>query len=574
MKLPSTLYEKIELAIHSGTSGLWIRSHEPNEVLLTFEQLKKDYQIPDRGEESELVVMVWNRVQGIEQTAKHAVGGKESCFKAIEALMTLALEREARERALEQKGKKPDPAEEEADAKHILLVIRNGHLELFDGNGPNKELILLTQEVLNKGKRFRCVVVFLAYPGVNPPLELQESLWCIDHELPGRQTRLEIVQEVLDNYDEKFAPEKVELVADSTGGLTRLQVESVVANALSMKDGGLEPELIWTMKADAVNKSGLLTLHRGRNRFDSYQVEEEYKRQRITRTVPGLGGLEGLKEYSRMLFNPPESPIPLPNPKGLLLLGVPGTGKSQFAKALGNELKRASLVLDLGRLMGGIVGDTERNTRAALEIMDAMEPAVVLIEEIESALPKKNSSQGDSGVASRQAGSLLVWLNDHKSDVFVLATSNSIKDLHMAMFRSGRFNAKFFMDMPSRAQKDLIWDIYCETWGLAPSQEKPDDTGWTGADIEACCENALYVPGRRLINAAKYVIPESKTRREDIESLRTWAHGRCLDAETGELYAYRELRSTHPAAVASEPSVSASNGREVRAVRKRRRPTA
>ena len=222
-------------------------------------------------------------------------------------------------------------------------------------------------------------------------------------------------------------------------------------------------------------------------------------------------------------------------PRGVLLLGVPGTGKSAFAKALGHETGRPTLTLDVGTLMGSLVGETERRVRDALRAVDAMAPCIVFVDELEKALGGSSGASTDSGVGARLLGSLLSWLNDHESDAFFVGTSNDVRRLPPELTRAERFDGTFFLDLPGRAEKDVIWTLSLARFALDPAQRKPSDRDWTGAEIKACCRLAalLEIP---LLDAAQNVVPVATTAGESIESLRNWASGRCLDADRPGLY--------------------------------------
>jgi len=220
------------------------------------------------------------------------------------------------------------------------------------------------------------------------------------------------------------------------------------------------------------------------------------------------------------------------------------------AKALGNETGRPTLALDMGSLLGSLVGQSEQNIRQALKIIDAMAPAVVFLDEVEKALSGGASgAAGDSGVSTRLFGSLLTWLNDHESDVFVVATCNNISRLPPEFSRAERFDAIYFLDLPSPKQREAIWQLYLSRFGLDLEQERPADEGYTGAEIKACCRLAalLDLP---LAAAAQNVVPVSRTAAESVEQLRQWASGRCLDAERGGIY------QVHPPEAPSRRRVS------------------
>jgi hypothetical protein len=178
------------------------------------------------------------------------------------------------------------------------------------------------------------------------------------------------------------------------------------------KRAQIKPETLWEIKAGQLKKSGLVSIHRGTESFQQ------------------LGGLDNLKAFCLRAMRRQSEGTVSNRPRGVLLLSPPGCGKSQFAKALGNETGRPTGVLDVGELLGSLVGQSESNVRAALKLADAMAPCVVFADELEKALAGATSSgQTDSGVTARVFGSLLTWLNDHDSDVFFVGTCNDASKL-------------------------------------------------------------------------------------------------------------------------------------------------
>jgi len=220
-------------------------------------------------------------------------------------------------------------------------------------------------------------------------------------------------------------------------------------------------------------------------------------------------------------------------PKGILLLGVPGTGKSALAKALGNEVGRPTLQMDMGALMGSLVGQSEANLRQALKVAEAMGKVILHVDEIEKALSGVGG-QGDSGVSTRMFGTLLTWLSDHQSDVFLVATANDISKLPPELTRAERFDAIFMIDTPTDQEKASIWRICMAEFGL-PDQDLPNADAWTGAEIRSCCRLSAML-GVTLAEAASNVVPVAVTNREAVERLRNWATGRCLSASTPGIY--------------------------------------
>ena len=182
-----------------------------------------------------------------------------------------------------------------------------------------------------------------------------------------------------------------------------------------------------------MKKSGLLQLHRGGERFAD------------------LGGLEALKDFCLRAMRRQGHRDPRKRPRGALLLGIPGSGKSAYSKALGAETGRPTLIMDVGALMGSLVGSTEANIRQALRIADAMAPCILMIDEVEKALSGVASGGStDSGVSARLFGTFLTWLNDHESDVFTICTCNDISKLPPEFSRAERFDGIFFLGPSQR----------------------------------------------------------------------------------------------------------------------------
>jgi SpoVK/Ycf46/Vps4 family AAA+-type ATPase len=186
--------------------------------------------------------------------------------------------------------------------------------------------------------------------------------------------------------------------------------------------------------------------------------------------------------------------------------------------------------------MGSLVGQTEERTRQALRIADAMAPCILFIDEVEKALSGVQSSgQTDSGVSARMFGTVLSWLNDHESDVFVVCTANDVSKLPPEFSRAERFDGVFFLDLPGRREKDAIWRLYLDKFGLESQQYWPVDQDWTGAEIKATCRLSALLDVA-LVEAAESIVPVATTAGESVERLRNWASGRCLSADRPGIY--------------------------------------
>lgn len=392
-----------------------------------------------------------------------------------------------------------------------LLVLRNFHRFL-----GSAEINQALEHQLAQGKTHRAFVVILA-PLVQLPVELERLFVVVPHDLPDRSQIQAIAASIALEAEELPSGPELDQVLDAATGLTRYEAEGAFSLSL-VRHGKLEPSTLWELKTQSLMKSGLLSLYRGRANFEE------------------LGGLDSLKAFCLRSLRSSNSQRLGIKPKGILLLGLPGSGKSAFCKSLGNETGRPTLILDVGALMGSLVGQSEERTRQALRIADAMAPCILMIDEVEKALSGVSSSgQNDSGVSARMFGSLLSWLNDHESDVFVVCTANDVSKLPPEFSRAERFDGLFFLDLPLAEQKQQIWQMYAAQFGLDLSQPLPDDAQWTGAEIRACCRLSalLDVP---LTQAGLQVVPVAVTAAESVEGLRTWAAGRCLSADRVGLY--------------------------------------
>ena len=396
-----------------------------------------------------------------------------------------------------------------AEDETVLVVLEGFHRFL-----NSAEIIQGLAHQIHQGKQRRVFLIVLA-PVVQLPPELEKLFIILQHELPDRNQLLEIARGIATQADELPAGDELARVLDAASGLTRFEAEAAFSLSV-IRHGRVEPEPIWQLKAQTLLKSGLLTLHCGGEDFSQ------------------LGGLEALKAFSQRLLrrNRPTNC----RPKGLLLLGVPGTGKSGFAKALGQESGRPTLILDVGSLMGSLVGQTEERTRQALAIVDAMAPCVCMIDEIEKAFGGLGAgSATDSGVSARIFGTLLSWLNDHESDAVVVCTCNDLSKLPPEFARAERFDAVFFLDLPSSQQKEVIWQQYLRHYELPAKQSRPGDQSWTGAEIRSCCRLARLLD-LSLVEAAQNVVPVAVTAAESVARLQAWADGRCLNAEKTGIY--------------------------------------
>jgi hypothetical protein len=466
-------------------TGLWVVSHEHDDALT---------EIAAMCREAHWRLAVWDVERSLQlpgqSSGESPDSGSGDPLAAIRALGTLAT---------------PDGS--------AILVLLNFHRFM-----QSAEIVQALTQQISAGKSRRTFVVIVS-PVVAIPTELEKLMVVVEHELPDRSQLEQIARGIATQEGELPEGDLLGTVLDASAGLTRFEAEGAFSLSL-VRHGQLAADCIWELKSQTVKKNGLLQLHRGGKHFET------------------LGGLQALKAFCLRSMRRQGHVNPPKRPKGSLLLSPPGCGKSQFCKCLGTECGRPTLILDIGSLMGSLVGSTEANIRQALKIVDAMSPCVVMVDEVEKALAGVASSGStDSGVTARLFGTFLTWLNDRSSDSYVICTCNDIAKLPPEFSRSERFDGIWFLDLPGREQKDAIWDIYLRMFELDREQPRPKDDHWTGAEIRACCRLSalLDVP---LVAAAQNVVPVAVTAAESVQRLREWASGRCLDAEAGGIYRF------------------------------------
>lgn len=261
-------------------------------------------------------------------------------------------------------------------------------------------------------------------------------------------------------------------------------------------------------------------------------------------SLTSVGGLDTLKAWLAergRAFEPAARKFGLPYPRGVMLTGIPGTGKSLVAKAIAGAWGMALVALDTGRMHGSFVGESEQRLGAALEAVEAMAPVVLWIDEIEKAF--QGAQDSDGGAAARVLGVLLRWLQERPDGVFVVATSNDVTKLPPELTRRGRFDEIFFVDLPGEAERAAVFAAQLNGRGWDPRRfDIPSlvaaTDGFSGAEIESVVVSGLYaayaadspLTTATLVKEAGETVPLSVLRSEDIAAIRAWAHGRAVRA--------------------------------------------
>lgn len=365
------------------------------------------------------------------------------------------------------------------------------------------------------------------------PADWEDVAISIELRLPNKEEIKELLEEMIDLYKDTLKINDisqldilVDKAAETALGLTISQAENAFATSFSKKET-IDIQIISNAKAQIICKDGLLEFwDKGKN------VE--------------VGGMDSFKNYTskRLLaFSDDARKYGLPNPKGVLLVGIPGCGKSLAAKGLAQEWNVPLIKCDLGKLFGSYVGDTEANTRAALKTAEAMSPCVLWIDEIEKGLAGAGSGgKNDSGVSSRMFASILTWMQEKETPVYVVATANSITSLPQELLRKGRFDEIFFVDLPNEGERKEIIDIKIKQRGRDIKKFNTCEIskrceGFTGAEIEeafisamfeAYSDNGREIEDADIILAMENIKPASKgIMSATVKNLQEWAktHG-------------------------------------------------
>lgn len=357
-------------------------------------------------------------------------------------------------------------------------------------------------------------ILVIVSPVVEIPKEIDRYVTIMDFNLPTRD-ELEIsLNDICNDLDiENPKGDELKEIITAGTGLTNYEFENAVYLSVT-KTGKIKPHTIHKQKEQLIRKNSSLGVVKYDKGFE------------------GLYGLENLKYFCKKMVS---------KGKGVLIVGVPGGGKSEFSKRLGHETGRLTINWDFGAMMNSLVGETERLTREGLKTVDAMEPAILFIDEIEKGLAGVSGYNGDSGTSQRQGGQFLKWLSDHESDVYVVATSNDISKLPPEYLRAERWDAIFFVDIPTEEERNGILDIYRREFEISEEDTIPDIENWTGAEIKTLCKlsNSLEVT---LEDASQYVTPLYKTMNEKITNLRKWAKDRTIPASKNAEYKIEKLK--------------------------------
>ena len=385
------------------------------------------------------------------------------------------------------------------------------------------------REVSQRFAKNRSTIV-LSGATIHLPPGIEHNVVHYHLKLPEREELRKVFNTVLHSL---VSANRIEVLLDTRdrenlvtalSGMTLNQARQTIAFA-ALKDGKLTAGAIKEIlerKAQRIRESGLL----------EYFPVEDNRFQ--------LGGFARLKSWlvrARTGFSREARELNLPTPRGILIVGVQGCGKSLAAKVIAREWKLPLVKLDAGRLFDKYIGESEKNFRKAISLAESMAPVVLWIDEIEKAMA--TGGEADGGVGRRMFGSFLTWLQEKQHEVFVVATANDLSILPPELLRKGRFDEIFFVDLPNADEREAIWTIHLKLRKQDPSQfyfhrlvEATE--GFSGAEIEQVVIAALYrglhlkqpLDTDLLVKEISETVPLSISRREDMQKLREMSRGR------------------------------------------------
>ena len=490
-----------------------IRARYPILYIVSSEEMRVQQLIVEIAQKRQKKVFEWSFSTGIVPAGTSIQSQKHRNAATKDPLM-----------ALDQVIEQVEPA---------IFIFKDFHPFLTKSNFAVTRK--LKEIALHLKNSFKTIV--LVSPIFEIPTELEKEITVLNYPLPTRDDLSALLDRIIADV-KQFKQVKIDL--DDTGrerllqaalGLTLGEAENVFAKII-VKDERLSGEdvnEVFAEKQQIIRKSGLL---------EYYATNESFT---------NVGGMTVLKEWldkRAIAFTAEARAFGLPAPKGILMLGVQGCGKSLCAKAVSNLWQLPLLRFDMGRMFGSLVGSSEENVRRAIAVAESVAPAILWVDEIDKAFAgSQGSGATDGGTTARVFGTFLTWLSEKTAPVFVVATANDISQLPPELLRKGRLDEIFFVDLPSRNERLEIFRIHIIKRGRDVAQFDlaalaDASTNFSGAEIEEAINSALYdafyghveLTTAHVLAALVQTVPLAKTMDEQINRLRSWAEGRARNA--------------------------------------------
>lgn len=406
-------------------------------------------------------------------------------------------------------------------AEYTVFLLKDFHSYLKD-----YRVVRLLRD-LNVRLKGRAQTIVLMGPVLTLPVELEKDVTVVDFSLPETEEIEACLDRIIEavkgdeKINSKLTKAQRELLVKSAQGLTLDEIENVFARSFVEKKK-FDVEVILEEKKQIVKKSGLL---------EYYAAQQK---------LSDVGGMELLKEWLDQRtesFTDRAKDFGIPAPKGMLILGVQGCGKSLLAKAVAAHWSLPMLKMDVGRIFGSLVGQSEENMRKAIKVSESVAPCILWMDELEKGFSGMSSSGvSDSGTTARVFSTFLTWMQEKTKPVFLIATANDVSKLPPEMLRKGRFDEIFFVDLPDRPEREAIYAIHLSKRKRDPKNFDlkalgENSLGFSGAEIEQVVVGALYrafakkreLAMEDLMEESDAIVPLSVMMKEDIDELREWA---------------------------------------------------
>ena len=474
--------DQLDLLIRAGTPLIWIRSAEEERVQNLLQQAVN--RLGNRR------LATWNFIDGLGGALNSNGLGARQPMAILQWL-------------------------QELDSNNPTLLLLKDFHRFCDDPGIARMLRNLTTVL-----REQPHTLVLCTGAWSPPAELEESLTLLDLPLPREQEIHALLASIAQASGNPLGSDVLEELTHACSGLTEARVRHVAARALAQR-GALSREDL----ADVLEEK--------RRSLARSEVLEYCHTDADPADIGGLDALKHWLNQRHQAFSDEARHFGLPLPRGVLLVGPQGTGKSLTARAVAHSWSMPLLRLDVGRLFAGLVGASEARTRETIQRAEAMAPCVLWIDEIDKGFG--GDGRSDGGTSQRVLASVLTWMAENRSPVFVVATANGVDQLPPELLRKGRFDEIFLLDLPSTEERRSILSLHLNR--RRPGLQLPLQTvisrsdGFSGAELEQTVIEAMHLAfaeGRELnetdlIRAASQLIPLSRTAREQLESLQAWA---------------------------------------------------
>ncbi|MEG5060332.1 AAA family ATPase [Microcoleus sp. A2-C5] len=477
--------DEFELLLRSRYPLIYIPTREEERVEVAIAQCAK--------KQGARAVYIWDFVDGYQGNPNDAGFGKRNPLQALEFLEKL-------------------PASAPA-----IFILRDFQRFLED--------VSISRKLRNLARLLKSMPknIVIVSPITSIPEDLSEVITVLEFPLPAAAEIKIEVERLLGATGQAIEGRLLDETVRSCQGLSIERIRRVLAKAIATR-GELHPddaELILEEKRQTIRQTQIL---------DFYPAREN---------ISDIGGLDNLKEWLLRrggAFSDRARQYGLPHPRGLLLVGIQGTGKSLTAKAIAHHWHLPLLRLDVGRLFAGLVGESESRTRQMIQLAEALAPCVLWIDEIDKAFSGLDG-KSDSGTTSRVFGTFITWLGEKTSPVFVVATANNIQSLPPEMLRKGRFDEIFFVGLPSQEERRAIFEVHLlrlrshiiKNYDLERlAYETPD---FSGAEIEQTLIEAMHIGFSQnrdfttddILESASQMVPLARTAQEQIQFLQDWA---------------------------------------------------